>query len=82
VLGEVEETVYLVEEDEDEEDEEEDGRAEVATKMNRSEMLFVRGVSFSSHGVVPARRASMSVSNLRTHELTRVLLSRGLSGVD
>jgi len=24
----------------------------------------------------------MSVSNLRTHELTRVLLSRGLSGVD
>jgi len=58
VLGEVEETVYLVEEDEDEEDEEEDGRAEVATKMNRSEMLFVRGVSSISHEL-PLSRGSL-----------------------
>jgi len=46
VLGDVEETVYLVEENEDDEDDE---REEVAMKTNRSEMLFVRGVSSISH---------------------------------
>lgn len=43
VLGEVEETVYLVEE--------EDGRDSVRTIKKQSEMLFVRGESLRSlHG--------------------------------